>query len=265
MTETATAPAEVLTIKDLLGAQSPMESVPFLNELTYGDPGAGKTYKLGTCADSDEFSPMLLLDIEGGTMTLRHLPPGKIDVVQVRSMDQVVAVCNKLQLKNNGYYKSVGLDSLTELQKLDMFTVMSEFYDKDPDKHDKDVPNQRAWGKSGERVRRIIRAYRDLPMHFFATAHVAEREDEKTGRLTMYPSLPGKLRAEVPGFFDVVGHLRAVQGGEDEGVIRVLQVAKTDRVVAKDRTGSLGDVIQNPTIPEMWELINANKERVYPT
>ncbi len=259
MTETAIA--EVLTIKDLLGAQSPMESVPFLNDLTYGDPGAGKTFLLGTCAYSDEFSPMILLDIEGGTMTLRHLPPGKVDVVQVRSMDQVVAVCNRLQLQNKGYYKSVGLDSLTELQKLDMNTVMGEFYERDPDKHDKDVPNQRAWGKSGERVRRIIRAYRDLPMHFFATAHVAEREDEKTGRVTMYPSLPGKLRAEVPGFFDVVGHLRAVQGGEGEGVGRVLQVAKTDRIVAKDRTGALGDIIHNPTIPEMWELINAQTER----
>lgn len=261
---TAAAP-EKLTIKDLLGAQSPMESVPYLNDLTYGDPGAGKTFMLGTCADSELFSPMLLLDIEGGTMTLRHHPAGKVDVVQVRSMDQIVKICNNLQLKNNGYYKSVGIDTLTELQKLDMNTVMGEFYDKDPDKHDKDVPNQRAWGKSGERVRRIIRAYRDLPMHFFATAHVAEREDERTGRLTLYPSLPGKLRAEVPGFFDVVGYLRAVQGGEDEGIVRVLQVAKTDRIVAKDRTNALGDVIHNPTIPEMWELITNNKERVYPT
>lgn len=246
----------VLTIKDLLDAKAPSESVQFINELTYGDPGAGKTHKLGT--GTAEFYPMILLDVEGGTMTLRNVPEGKIDVVQVRSMDQVAEVHKNLLQNNDGYYKSCAIDSLTELQKLDMNTVMQAFWEKDPEKTDKDVPNQRAWGKSGERVRRVVRAYRDLPMHFFATAHVAEREDEKTKSVTLHPSLPGKLRAELPGFFDVVGYLRAVEERENNEVtiVRVLQVVKTDRVVAKDRTGSLGDVIRNPTIEMMWDRIN---------
>jgi hypothetical protein len=265
MTTAEVEPAKVLTIEDLLGAKTPLESVPYINALFYGDPGAGKTYELGTCSWSEDFSPMILLDIEGGSMTLRKFPQDRIKVVQVRSIDQLVKIHETLRTKNNGHFKTVGIDSLTEFQKLDMNTVMGEFYEKDPDKHDKDVPNQRAWGKSGERVRRIIRAYRDLPMHFLATAHQADREDERTGRVTTYPSLPGKLRAEVPGFFDIVGHLRAVQGGEGEGVERVLQIAKTERVIAKDRTGALGDILHNPTIPQMWELINKTEERVYPT
>lgn len=254
-------PAITTNIRDLLEAQSPAESISWINELDYGDPGAGKTYKLGT--GPDEFYPMLLIDVEGGTMTLRNTTK-KIDVIQARSMKHIKEVHDTLKLENDGYYKSVGLDSLTEMQKLDMQTVMKEFYDKDPDKTDIDVPNQRAWGKSGERVRRRVREFRDLPMHFFATAHAAEREDERTSKMILYPSLPGKLRGELAGFFDIVGYLRAVEERKEDNtveIVRVLQVVKTDRVIAKDRTGALGDVLRNPTIEMMWEMINATNKQ----
>jgi AAA domain-containing protein len=252
--------ASALSVKELFGAASPMESVPYIKELIYADPGGGKTYHLGTSAFHEDFYPMLLLDVEGGAMTLRKFPQDRILVKQVRRMQDMEEQHKKL-LENPGMVKSVGLDSLTELQKLDMNTVMKQRHEDNPDKIDPDVPDQRAWGKSGERIRKIVRAYRDLPLHFFATCHVQEREDERTGRVTVYPSLPGKLRAEIPGFFDIVGYLRAVQeGGDPPEVVRIVQFAKTDRVIAKDRTGALGDMMRNPTIPLMWEMINNNTE-----
>jgi hypothetical protein len=70
--------------------------------------------------------------------------------------------------------------------------------------------------------------------------------------------LPGKLRGEVPGYFDVVGYLKAEEQRVDGKVVvtRMLQTTKTRRVVAKDRTSALPDIINNPTIPEMWSLIH---------
>jgi AAA domain len=276
---TATVPQEILTIDDLLGLLPPDQSVPYQNDLFYGDPGAGKTHLLGTVADHPELNPMLLADIDGGSMTLRNAPKGSVKVKQVRSITDLEDIHKQLLLNNHhkdcahtddssqdcdcgGLYKSFGMDSVTELQKIDMKFVMNEQFLKKPDTTDKLVPSQREWGKSNERVRMVIRAFRDLPMHFFATALLSQVTDERTGSVKFYPSLPGKLRGEIPGFFDIVGFLRVVEETENDKkkLTRLLQVVASDKVTAKDRTSSLGDLIQNPSLASMWNTIIATNE-----
>lgn len=220
--------------------------------LIYGEPGAGKTYLCGTAQDSEYTSPILILDVEGGTLTLRERKD--VDVVQVRSIAQIVEVHKMLVEENNGYYKTVIIDSLTELQKLDMRDIMREVVQKRPDL-DPDVPSQREWGKSGEHIRRIVRAFRDIEANTIMTALMVADKDENNA-VTYLPSLPGKLRAEVPGFLDIVGYLHA--SVDNEETTRKLQLAKTRRVTAKDRTSKLGDVVENPTIPHLWNLIHDN-------
>lgn len=218
----------------------------------YGEPGAGKTHFIGTADDHEDTRPVLLLDVEGGTTTIRKR--SGIDVVSIRSIDQLIKVQHALHRENAGYYKTVAIDSLTELQKLDMVTVMRLAKEKNPNNTDEDVPDQRAWGKSGERIRRIVRAYRDLPMNTIYTAHAGEKVDDFGS--SYYPSLPGKLRGEVPGFMDVVGYLVAKQ--DKSGMKRTMQFAKTQRVIAKDRTSALGDSVEAPSMPLLWELIHAS-------
>jgi len=246
--------ATAVAIRTKLDVKSAAELIKYLNLLIYGEPGAGKTKLASTAQDSSDTSPILFLDVEGGTVTLRKRKD--IDVVKVRSMAQVEQIHNEL-FKDPGYYKSVVLDSLTELQKLDMRTVMQEQYDKKPDTTDIDVPSQREWGKSGERMRKIIRAYRDLPMHTICTCLLGSEHDEANNVYNYFPSLPGKLRGEVPGYFDVVGLLKAVADSSGN-ITRNLQTAKTTRVVAKDRTDSLDALIENPTIPLMWSAITGD-------
>lgn len=171
-------------------------------------------------------------------------------------MDQIVKVHDKLINDKSGYYKTVVIDSLTELQKLDMRTIMQEQYSRKPDTTDVDVPSQREWGKNGERIRRIVRAFRDLPLNTIMTALAASEKDEGSGVVSFYPMLPGKMRAEVPGYFDIVGYLSAAEERNGEVIVRRLQLAKTRRVIAKDRTDSLGNLLENPTIPEMWDIIH---------
>jgi phage nucleotide-binding protein len=221
--------------------------------MVYGEPGAGKTYFGGTAAGHPELSPILLVDVEGGALTLR----GKnVDVIQARTMKQVQEIQNALVKQTEPYYKTVFIDSGTELQKLDMRTVMLEQYNRRPDTTDIYVPSQREWGKSGERMRMIVRSFRDLPCNVIISALLAQDKDERTGTTSYFPSFPGKLRSEMPGFFDIVGLLRAVsEGGE---IVRTLQVAKTDRVIAKDRTDSLENLITNPSLPDVWEAIHSN-------
>lgn len=236
--------------------QSPELVVPYLKLLIYGEPGAGKTWLAATAQDSEETKPILFLDSEGGTVTIRKRKD--VDVRKIRSMQEVQEIQNILYADDGGYYKTVVIDSLTELQHLDLRTVMKEEYNQKPDKIDIDVATQRAWGKSRERLTKIITSYRDLPCNIVCTALLGSEVDEVNGGSNYFPAFPGKLRGEIPGYFDIVGYLRAedVRNGNTVEVIRKLQVAKTKRVVAKDRTSALGDVVDNPSIPLMWELIN---------
>jgi phage nucleotide-binding protein len=229
-----------------------------MNLLIYGHPGAGKTYFGGSAQDHDDLKPLLVLDIEGGVMTLRHRKD--VDVIQIRTMKKLEEAINNIA-RNEPYYKTVLVDSLTELQKLDMRTVMKERFAANPDKTDIYVPDQRAWGKSGERIRMIVRALRDLPIHTIATALEAVEIDDRTSKRLIHPSIPGKLKSELPGFFDIVGHLKARKGEGEGTVTRTLQVLGTENLIAKDRSGCLDPLITNPSLPLIWEaILDSNSE-----
>lgn len=252
--ETAvTEPDDNQTLRESLQVKPPAEVVDWINALVYGEAGVGKTYLGGTADDDARMSPVLFVDVEGGLATIRQ--KHDIDVVTVRTMKAVEDLYNKLyhSIENDEiYYKTIVIDSLTELADLDMRTVMKEAYNRLPDKVDIDVPSPREWGKVRNHIRLIVRAFRDLPCHVLYTAHVGVLSEE--GQPTKYfPGFAGKLGREVPGFMDIVGYMYSEN---KEGVIyRYLQVQGTRRVVAKDRTSSLDDVIENPDMPMIWDLI----------
>jgi phage nucleotide-binding protein len=240
------------TLAERLGAVHPSQNVQFIKQLIYGEPGAGKTFFLGSAGQSPLTSPAIIVDIEGGTLSIRHMPG--VEVVPVRSLKKAQEIINEIAMDTSDYYKTFCLDSITEMQKLDMQYIMAEQYKKKPETTDVDVPSQREWGKSSNHMRQVLRLARDLPMHVVVTALEASDYDEQTNLKNYYPSIPGKLRMEIPGFFDIVGRLEA-KVGSDKAIMRQLQTAKTNRVIAKDRTSCLPPVLEHPSIPLMWELI----------
>jgi len=254
VTSSVATPVHVPTLKERIGATSPDQLFKYLKALVYGEPGAGKTHLFGTItADPEHFLPALLLDIDGGTSTIRTKT--EVDVKPVRSIAKLKEIYKEVAAEPD-YYKCIGVDNLSELQKLDMNEVMVEYKEtaNNPDNIDIYVPDQRAWGKSGERMRIIVRSLRDLPCHVFMFAHLEEREDKVTKLNRIWPSLPGKLRHEISGFFDVVGMISTYEEGNE--IFRQIQFAKTRRVSAKDRFSVLDQVMmQNPTIPQIWSKI----------
>lgn len=230
----------------------PSQIAPWFSLLPYGPPGVGKTVLAGTAEDNPNTAPVIFLDVEGGTLSLRKRKG--LDVIRIKSVAELVAVHKKLATENNGYYKTCVVDSLTELQKLDMLDIMKELVQKRPDL-DPDVPSQREWGKSIEHMRRIVRAFRDLEMNTIFTC-LSVVEKDSMGNISYAPSLPGKLKMEISGFVDVVGYMTSTI--EDGVPLRRIQFLQTNKVIAKDRTASLGDVLDNPTIPMMWDLMHNN-------
>lgn len=233
---------ETLTESHLGGlrVQSVGDVVPVVNMMIYGDPGVGKTVLAGSASEVEEMSPVLFIDIEGGTMSLRKRYPN-VDVVRVSNWPEMLQVYN--DIASGDYYRTVVLDSLTEIQKFSMYHIMKDLIASDPDR-DPDMPGIREWGKNAEQVRRFVRAFRDLPVNTIFTALAATDKDPKTGAILSRPYLSGKLSAEVAGFLDVVCfmYMRIVDGA----IKRLLLTSATDNCVAKDRSDSLPPVLEDP-------------------
>lgn len=116
------------------------------------------------------------------------------------------------------------------------------------------MPQIRDWGTNASVLRKVIRWMRDLPIHFIAICLEIAEKDERTGVRTFCPSLPGKLAAELPGYFDVVGRL--IVNTDKEGEIeRELLTAPGPNHMAKDRTDQLGKSQKKPTFETLYKLL----------
>jgi hypothetical protein len=247
----ATATTTKVSIREKLGVQPPALSLRYLNGMVFGEFGVGKTHFLGTAEDHPETSPLLILDVDGGVQTLRKRKG--IDVIQIRSIQQFNQVyLDLLDSIENGelYYKTIGIDTLTEFQSLDIGDIMEQRYQENP-RLDKDIPDQYGWGKSSAHIRKMVRLLRDLPCNTIFTCHLAEIENSLKQK-EYYPMLPGKLKKQVPGFLDFVGFMKSEVGENDE-IIRSMQFLKTDRVAAKQRDCGFDDIEIDPTIPMLWD------------
>lgn len=234
-----------------LSVGSVAQRMDYINVLFYGASGVGKTVLAGSADEVPDMRPVLMIDVEGGTLSLKNTHPD-VNVVRVQSWDDMQKVYDALY-RGDHDYKTVILDSLTEIQKFSMYNIMKGLMQSDPDR-DPDVPGMREWGKNIEQIRRLVRAFRDLPMHTIFTALVAIDKDAKTGVMQARPSLSGKLSGEVAGYVDIVAYLYTKVS--DAHVRRLLLTAATDRQIAKDRSGRLPQVIENPTMDLLNQYVN---------
>lgn len=245
-----------LTKRSLAGLQiQPVqERSLYLNMLFYGESGVGKTTLCGSADEVPAMRPVLFVDIEGGTASLRHSYPD-VQTVRVQTWREMQDVYDALYAGEGGF-QTVVLDSLTEIQKFNMYSIMTDLTQKRPDL-DPDVPGMREWGKNLEQMRKYIRAFRDLDMHTIFTALNMVDRDQKTGQTTMQPMLSGKLAKEAAAFLDVVGYyyVKQMGSGEEAEFKRFLLTQKTDSQVAKDRSGKLPMIVEDPTMKTIYEFM----------
>lgn len=234
------------------------ERSTYFNILFYGESGVGKTTLAGSASMVPEMSPVLVVDIEGGTESLKHAYPD-VDVVRVTNWKDMQKVYDVLH-SGEHEYKTVILDSLTEIQKFNMYNIMASVIQQRPNQ-DEDVPSMREWGINLEQMRRFVRAFRDLNIHTIFTALSRSDKDAKTGITSIQPSLSGKLAGEVAAFLDIVcyAYVKQIGDGEDIAFKRLLLTSKTESHVAKDRSGRLPTVIEDPTMAKLFDLMTIKK------
>jgi len=252
------AKEEVLTQKTLGGlqVQTVTEVSDFINLLVYGNPGAGKTVLAGSSDGVPELRPVLFIDVEGGTLSLRDRFPD-VEVVRVQSWNDMQLIYNERYAMEHDY-DTVVLDSLTEMQKFSMYNIMRQVIQDNPDR-DPEVPSIREWGKNIEQIRRLVRAFRDLSMNTILTALAVTDKDSDSGKIVTRPSLSGKLAMEVGGFVDIVGYIYTkVIDGE---VQRLMLTQGTDRVIAKDRSDTLPSVVEHPDMSVLYTHIFETRDK----
>ena len=237
------------------------EEITYLNFLIYGESSVGKTTLAGSADEVPDMRPVLIIDIEGGTFSLQNAGYNA-DVVRVKSWKEMQELYNHLYEGDHGY-QTIVLDSLTEIQKFNMYNIMEDMIAKKPDA-DPDIPSIREWGKNLEQIRRFVRAFRDLPTHTIFTALQKIEKDDRTGVRWTYPDLSGKLASQVAAFMDIVlyYYVKQVPGdsGEPENK-RFVLTQKTESQIAKDRSGRLPIVIENPTMREIFDIMYPPKAK----
>lgn len=222
--------------------------------VVHGESGVGKSW----LADSVP-GPRLILDAEGGSRFTPSQPkvmwdPSMTPPVNDGTWDTTLCFVRNFetlqrvfQWLNSGQHpwKSVSLDSLTEIQKRCMDSVVGT-----------SAPRQQDWGTLLQEMETLVRQFRDLTMHptnpLEAVVFITTTRADQRG--IVRPHLQGQLGLTLPYFVDVVGYLytQVSAGGDLE---RQLLVQAYPGFLAKDRTGRLPAVVSNPNVQEMMEVI----------
>lgn len=238
------------------------EHPPFFNMLVYGESGAGKTTLAGSADEVPEMRKVLMIDIEGGTLSIRRKFPD-VEVVRVKNWFDLGTVYDELYAGLHNY-STIVIDSLTECQKLSMDLVMKKLVNQYEDR-DPDVPGIREWNINIEQTRKFVRLFRDLPMNTIFTTLCKTDKNINTGAIRRKPSLSGKVADEVAGFLDIVTYLYTKEEpGNPGNYLRVLLCGNTESEVAKDRTDLLPLTIANPTMSIIWNAVKGNNNNEQP-
>jgi len=220
-----------------------------LNILLYSDAGIGKT----TAA---ALSPKpLIINCEGGTMSLNKFKSFHKDLdIKVVKPESIKDLQDIFWYLKSGKHdrETVILDSLTEIQTMSMDEVLVD--PKRDAKFDKDTPMLQDYGKNTNRMKKLVRTFRDLPMNVVFTCLAGEDKDENDGSVKILPELMPKLCNSVMGYVDVVGYMFTA-GGKDDKTLRKILTQPKGKYKAKDRSGKLGMGMENPTLFEMLNKI----------
>ena len=153
----------------------PTSSDTKVKGLIYGNPGVGKTI---FCAVAPK---PVIANCEGGLLCLDKIKAyhDDLDLVKadIHTIKDLQELYNYLR-KGEHDRETVVVDSLAEVMRIGMDEIISS---PNRDARHGDAPMLQDYGLNTNRMRKIVRLFRDLPMHVFSPATLPIRKMNKAG------------------------------------------------------------------------------------
>ena len=180
-------------------------ALDYAKVVLYGPPGSGKTTAGAT------FPSVLFLSAESGLLSVRDMD---IDVWTINGWEDLEEAYDYLR-KGDHEYKSVVIDSLTEVQKKLNEHIVKKFPGKRRDYDD--LMSQSDWGYAIDKLRKMCRAFRDLPLNVVFIA--LDQQEQGEAETITKPALSGKTMAvELMGWVDAAIYCPGPTKDEDGNV-----------------------------------------------
>lgn len=240
-----------------------------MNILVYGEPGSGKTHLAGTAQDVPHMADVHVFNIDGGIMTLADR--GDIHATDIHSAEDLEQEFFRIVNGDEKYKntKTIVIDNITELQTLVLEGITTQEF-ANRRKRDKNYSIDEVYledyGISGKRLARILRGFRDLPMHVIYIAHKKDKMRKGTNVLEeSKPNLTEKLCTAVMGYMDFVWYLYTAdeqipdkEGGYINETHRYLLTQPMNGYIAKTRGTSfaakIGPIIRDPNFVDIMNV-----------
>ena len=232
-----------------------IETDKFLKLLLYADAGIGKTTLAATATQNKAMEKTLVVNIEGGMLSIAD--SGAMATDQIKDIPDVEELMWALSSRQKGFehYNTVILDSGTELQTLDLENIAAAGRKKKP--REMDEIHLEDYGKSTQRLKRIFRHFRDLPMNVIITALVKRimppMSSQSREPIKVLPQFTAKLGDSLAGYMDAVWYMY-----EEDGVRKVLTQTEGP-YYAKTRghnfSEAIGQTIENPNLSDLYNIL----------
>lgn len=254
----------------------PKDVDSFRKIMVYGRNKKGKT-RLALSAGIEQ---TLILDPERGTDTMKELNPYVWPITKWEDVQEAYGALRtgRLSPKAMGLGPSdvpftwVAVDGLTRLNKMALRYVMKLAEEKDLDRRPGMV-DRRDYGKSGELMSQMLSNFHTLPMHVIYTAQermtTLDDGDDDDATSFFVADLPASARSSANAIVEVIGRIYTTRvdvpkqgGGTREIMQRRLYIGLHERYDTGFRSDfKLPDLIQNPTLPKLVNLMLTGKAK----
>lgn len=230
--------------------------------LVYGRNKKGKTF-FGASAPK-----CLILDPEIGTEEL----PDDSSIWAIGKWEDLDEAYKFLKSGQHDF-ESVCVDGMTRIHNMALRYVMSTAEERDLDRIPGQV-QQRDYGKAGELTKGMLFNFHTLPMTVIYTAQErqeipgefdSEDEDSEQASARFVPDLPKGVRSSINAIVNVIGRVYTVkiESKTTPGTMvtqRRLWIGQSEAFDTGIRSKhKLPDMIKNPTVPKLVNLMNTGK------
>ncbi len=231
-----------------------------INICVYSHPGVGKTVLAGTAGET-----LLIMDSDKGTESAAATG-SKARRTSAIDHSEMAEIYNYLANESHPF-TWVWWDSLTLFQNRALIDeIMPNAVAQSP-RQEEFVPSQREYLINMNHIMRWIRLFVDLPINFGISCHVLIGE-EPDGTTLYVPAVQGRgMPSHVTGYMNVVGYY-AKKEEKGKKPVRKMLCQPSGKYYAKDRFAALGNVLTDPTLPQIERMIRkspAGKGLIVPT